>query len=127
MRATEGFYRKFSSLCVELKFLYVAITRAKNRVIIYDNASEKRQQIQTYWQRMGVIHVVTKQMMEDPDQMPVAVKEFYQKGIADESSSPEQWKIQGIKMFRKRYYEQAIKCFHHSGDKDLMLRCEAHQ
>jgi ATP-dependent exoDNAse (exonuclease V) beta subunit len=28
--------RKFSQLCTELKFLYVAITRPKNRLFIYD-------------------------------------------------------------------------------------------
>ena len=30
-------------------------------------------------------------------------------------------------MFRKKYYDQAIKCFTYSGDEKLVLRCEAHQ
>ena len=31
--------RKFSQLCTELKFLYVAITRPKNRLFIYDEVA----------------------------------------------------------------------------------------
>jgi len=38
-------YRKFSMLCVEMKFLYVAITRPKRRLIIYDDAIEGRKPI----------------------------------------------------------------------------------
>jgi ATP-dependent exoDNAse (exonuclease V) beta subunit len=53
-------YRKYSNLCVELKFLYVAVTRAKNRVIIYDNYESKRKPVLDYWSKMGVTHVVTK-------------------------------------------------------------------
>lgn len=56
-------YRKFSSLCIELKFLYVAITRAKNRVIIYDDLLERRKPMQEYWTKMGCVNVVTKQML----------------------------------------------------------------
>lgn len=59
--------------------------------------------------------------------MPAAIKDFYEKGIADQSSTPAEWKIQGIKLFRKRYYDQAKKCFTFSGDQNLVLRCEAHQ
>lgn len=35
-------YRKFAQLCSELKTLYVAVTRAKNRLIIYDTDSVAR-------------------------------------------------------------------------------------
>jgi hypothetical protein len=39
------FSRKFSMLCVEMKFLYVAITRPKRRLIIYDDAVDGRKPI----------------------------------------------------------------------------------
>jgi ATP-dependent exoDNAse (exonuclease V) beta subunit len=35
-------YRKFASLCIELKMLYVAITRPKKRLIIYDDDVKAR-------------------------------------------------------------------------------------
>ncbi len=43
---SEEVYKKFSMLCVEMKFLYVAITRPKRRLIIYDDAVEGRRPIQ---------------------------------------------------------------------------------
>ena len=56
-------YRKFSMLCIEMKFLYVAITRPKRRLIIYDDAVEGRKPIQNYWEKCNVIDVVTKEMI----------------------------------------------------------------
>ncbi len=38
-------YRKFSMLCIEMKFLYVAITRPKRRLIIYDDIADGRKPI----------------------------------------------------------------------------------
>ncbi len=38
-------YRKYSLLCVELKYLYVAITRPRKRLIIYDEKIKIRQPI----------------------------------------------------------------------------------
>ena len=80
-------------LCIELKFLYVAITRAKNRVIIYDDFAQKRSFILAYWEKLGLVQVVTKQMIEDPESMPKEIKVFYEQGLADQSSTPEQWKV----------------------------------
>lgn len=65
-------------------------------------------------------------MLVNPEEMPKEIQDFYHQGISDDKSSPEDWKIQGIKLFRKRYYDQATKCFQNSGDIDLVKRCEAH-
>jgi ATP-dependent exoDNAse (exonuclease V) beta subunit len=46
-------------LCVELKFLYVAITRPKRRLIIYDDVSEGRMPLQNYWQKLGIVDIIT--------------------------------------------------------------------
>ena len=59
-------YRKFSGLCIEMKFLYVAITRPKRRLIIYDDALDGRKPIQTYWEKCGIIDVVTKEQVQNP-------------------------------------------------------------
>ncbi len=39
----SNIYKLFSFLCIELKLLYVIITRAKNRIIIYDDFTPKRE------------------------------------------------------------------------------------
>lgn len=57
-------YRKYASLCIELKQLYVAITRPKKRLIIYDDDAQARQPIQRLWDVLKIANVVTGQMIE---------------------------------------------------------------
>jgi ATP-dependent exoDNAse (exonuclease V) beta subunit len=57
---TTNIYKQYSLLCIELKYLYVAVTRAKNRVIIYDDFKTSRESIQNYWEKLGLVEVVTK-------------------------------------------------------------------
>ena len=42
------------------------------------------------------------------------------------STSEADWKKQGLRMFKNKYYEQAVKCFEKSGDKQLHRRAEAY-
>lgn len=62
-------YRKYSLLCVELKYLYVAITRPRKRLIIYDDKIKIRQPIQRVWEALGIVDVVYSHMLEN-DRMP---------------------------------------------------------
>ena len=41
-------------------------------------------------------------------------------------SSEEEWKLQGIKFYRKKCFDQAIKCFIFAGEKLLAARCDAY-
>jgi|LauGreDrversion4_2_1035121.scaffolds.fasta_scaffold25221_7 hypothetical protein len=47
--------------------------------------------------------------------------------LINERSSADQWRIQGIKLFKKKYYEAAMKCFQNSEDPDLVKRCLAYK
>ncbi len=47
--------------------------------------------------------------------------------LINEHSSQDQWRIQGIKLFKKKYYDAAIKCFQNSGDPELVTRCRAYK
>jgi hypothetical protein len=47
--------------------------------------------------------------------------------LVNEKSSDEQWRLQGIKLFKKKYYDAAIKCFENSSDAELVLRCKAYK
>lgn len=117
-------------LCIELKFLYVAITRPKKRLIIYDDVSEGRKPIQAYWEALGAIKVITKEMMteEGRSKMSPDIREIFEAGaLKGETSTEVEWRIQGIKLFKKKYYDAAIKCFTFSGDNDLVQRCNAYQ
>lgn len=52
-------------LCIELKFLYVAITRPKKRLIIYDDHADARKPITSYWENLGIVNVISKETIED--------------------------------------------------------------
>lgn len=115
-------------LCIELKFLYVAITRPKRRLIIYDDVADGRKPIQNYWEKLGVISVITKEMVSQPETLPDNVRDIFMKGaLVKERSSQDEWRIQGIKLFKKKYYDAAMKCFANSNDNDLVKRCQAYQ
>ena len=45
----SNFYKDYSSLCTDLKQLYVCITRPKKRLIIYDEDPSKREIAMRYW------------------------------------------------------------------------------
>ena len=54
-----------SLLCNELKQLYVAITRPKNRLIIYDDNNLKRARIESYWKNLGLVQVVSSKLLDN--------------------------------------------------------------
>ena len=53
--------RRYQQLCTELKFLYVAITRPKKRLFIYDEDVEARKPLEALWLKLGAIQKVTKE------------------------------------------------------------------
>jgi ATP-dependent exoDNAse (exonuclease V) beta subunit len=55
-------YRRFAMVCTELKLLYVAITRPKNFLIIYDDDAEVRKPMQEYWLKSNVVDYIDRKM-----------------------------------------------------------------
>lgn len=119
-------YRKYSLLCVELKYLYVAITRPRKRLIIYDDKIKVRQPIQRVWEALGIVDTINSHMVEN-EKMSDEIAALFQKGYVSETvSTHEEWKLQGIKFFKKKCYDQAIKCFRFAEEDDLVVRTEAY-
>ena len=77
-------------LCSELKQLYVAITRTRQRLWICEDDEEFSKPMFEYWKKRGLVQV--KQLDDSLAQaMQVA-------------SSPEEWKARGIKVCFIRFY-----------------------
>ena len=115
----------YSMLCTELKMLYVAITRPRKRLIIYDQNSESFQFLLNYWQALNTINLL--HFVEKPDRYDIlsSTGEEVMGSIA-ESTGKLAWRAQGLRMMKHRFYEQAIKCFDYSGDSVLRQRAEAY-
>ncbi|XP_052204545.1 uncharacterized protein LOC127809631 isoform X2 [Diospyros lotus] len=102
---------KHNVLCSELKQLYVAITRTRQRLWICENNEELSKPIFDYWKKKSLVQV--KQLDDSLAQaMQVA-------------SSPEEWKSRGIKLFYENNFEMATMCFERAGDTMWERRAKA--
>ncbi|WOH07546.1 hypothetical protein DCAR_0726978 [Daucus carota subsp. sativus] len=93
---------KHGILCNELKQLYVAVTRTKQRLWICENGMEFCKPMFNYWQKLGAANV---RKADD-----IFIKEM------QVESSEEDWRSRGIKLFHEINYEMAMMCFERAGD-----------
>ncbi|XP_057416063.1 uncharacterized protein LOC130710730 [Lotus japonicus] len=93
---------KHNSLCSELKQLYVAITRTRQRLWICESTEEFSIPMFYYWKKMGLV-----QFKELDDSLAQAMKV---------ASSPEEWKSRGIELYYQNNFEMATMCFERAGD-----------
>ncbi|XP_061342438.1 uncharacterized protein LOC133288644 [Gastrolobium bilobum] len=93
---------KHHILCSELKQLYVAITRTRQRLWICENTEEFSRPMFDYWKKKGLV-----QFKELDDSLAQAMKV---------ASSPEEWRSRGKKLFYQNNYEMATMCFERAGD-----------
>lgn len=117
----------YGELCSELKLLYTAITRPRNTLIIYDENSAGRKIVEKYWEKIGVTETITKEILEavkdKKNQNKSEEAKIFQNLITKTDGS--EWKKQGLKMFKRNYFEQAMKCFERCGDRELYLKAKA--
>ncbi|WJX52814.1 hypothetical protein P8452_38884 [Trifolium repens] len=93
---------KHNILCSELKHLYVAVTRTRQRLWICENTEEYCRPMFDYWKRKCLV-----QFKELDDSLAQAMKV---------ASSPEEWKSRGKKLYYQNNYEMATMCFERAGD-----------
>ncbi|KAF8222237.1 hypothetical protein L208DRAFT_1381918 [Tricholoma matsutake] len=90
---------RHAGVCSELKFLYVAITRARKNLWIAD-CSDKGEPMRLFWTARNQIQHCTPGM----DVPLLAV-----------SSTPEEWENSGRSLFQNKRYLQALHCFERAG------------
>ncbi|KAL6506744.1 hypothetical protein OROHE_022576 [Orobanche hederae] len=93
---------KHNLLCSELKQLYVAITRTRQKLWICENNVEVSKPMLDYWRKLSLV-----QMTKVDDSLAETMQR---------ASTPEQWKSQGSKLFWEKNYEMATMCFQKAGD-----------
>ncbi|CAI5518321.1 unnamed protein product [Closterium sp. Naga37s-1] len=91
------------SLCSELKQLYVAITRAKQKLwVLEERGAGERTPMGDLWAAMGIVAV-----KEEREVCPESVKRV---------SSEKDWKALGFTFFQRGDYEAARASFERAGD-----------
>uniref|UniRef100_A0A803NBG7 UvrD-like helicase ATP-binding domain-containing protein n=1 Tax=Chenopodium quinoa TaxID=63459 RepID=A0A803NBG7_CHEQI len=95
-------HAKHSGLCHELKQLYVAVTRAKERLWICESHGSHAEPMANYWKKLNLVRI-----------------RQFDNSLAQEiifPSSKEEWKSQGFKFLEVSNYETAAVCFGRAGD-----------
>ncbi|KAM4119943.1 hypothetical protein ACJW30_03G097500 [Castanea mollissima] len=93
---------KHNVLCSELKQLYVAITRTRQRLWISENSKDLCKPMFDYWKKKCLVQV---RQLDDLLAQEMQV-----------SSSAEEWKSRGFKLYLEHKFEFAITCFERAGD-----------
>ncbi|CAK60825.1 unnamed protein product (macronuclear) [Paramecium tetraurelia] len=109
----------YQTLCQELKLLYVALSRAKRQIIIYDNNYTKRKTIQKLWEDLQVIEVIYTTQIEDAQEFEILFSQQF--------DNKNNWRNQGLNFFRVNNYEQAKRCFKFAKDYQLEKKAQAYQ
>ncbi|KAE8792315.1 Lupus brain antigen 1-like protein [Hordeum vulgare] len=98
-----GFDRsKHYLLCSELKQLYVANTRTRQRLWICENTDDYCRPMFDYWKKLCLVEV---RLLDSP------LIQAMQTG-----SSSDDWRLRGIKLFNEGQFEMATMCFEKAGD-----------
>ncbi|KAI5075691.1 hypothetical protein GOP47_0009767 [Adiantum capillus-veneris] len=93
---------KHSLLCSELKHIYVAVTRAKQRLWIYEESDNFFQPIIDYW------------MCQELLETKLLDVTFISQMAAQ--STPDEWRKRGFEVLDQQQYDMAILCFERAGD-----------
>ncbi|PWA76382.1 uvrD-like Helicase, ATP-binding domain, P-loop containing nucleoside triphosphate hydrolase [Artemisia annua] len=93
---------RHSILCSELKELYVAITRTRQRLWICESKEERSKPMFDYWKMRGLV-----QIRKLDDSVAQAMRA---------SSSPQEWRERGKKLFSENNFVMAKLCFERAGD-----------
>ncbi|CAM8956395.1 unnamed protein product [Rhodiola kirilowii] len=93
---------KHSLMCSELKQLYVAITRTRQRLWICENIEDFSKPMFDYWKKQCFVQV---RVLDESLAQAMQV-----------ASTPEEWKSRGFKLLTEKNYEMATMCFERAGD-----------
>ncbi|CAD8133948.1 unnamed protein product [Paramecium pentaurelia] len=102
-----------SGLCNELKQLYIAITRSRSSLYIFDEKPQARRWIEQIWKNLHLIEIFDQSLFDH---------QRFQNNIQIKSKI--QWNKQGKIMFQKQLYEQAEKCFEFSEDYSYLKKAK---
>ena len=107
--------QKHRILCVELKLLYVLLTRARQHLLIYEYNMEHVTPMLKYWcEEKNEVLVEERELDDD-------IRDMFRS-----SSSPAEWKQRGEQLFERKQFLNARLCYERADDTLLMRLCDAH-
>ena len=68
--------------------------------------------------------------MVESGKLPEELKQLFESeggALGTTQSKPHEWKVQGIKFYKKKQFDQAVKCFTFAEEPLLVIKCQAYQ
>eukprot|EP00741_Cyanophora_paradoxa_P020399 tig00021254_g19690.t1 len=114
----------YAPLCFELKLLYVAITRAKGQVVVFESA-QAAEPLVKLWQ--SPLHC--RESCDAAELIRISAPGDAQTALAASRKAgggPSSWSDLGEKMLEQEQYEDALLCFSNANDAPGKACAEAH-
>ena len=103
--------QRHNLLCVELKLLYVLVTRARQHLLILDDSPTLMKPILDFWKLQNLVE------MRDLDEN---IRAMFQS-----SSTPEEWRQRAEQLFERKQYGNARLCYQRAGDEYQERLCSS--
>jgi hypothetical protein len=126
LRTLEFNRHEHQPLCEELKHLYTAITRARVRLVIYEQDARKRAPMFHYLKHMQLVEPVSLFETSSSSSSSKGAALHAHAGMMRKTTTQE-WQRQGANLLDNGLYLLAIKCFRKSGDAALEAEATAEQ
>ncbi|KAK6512649.1 hypothetical protein TWF481_001530 [Arthrobotrys musiformis] len=110
---------KYPELCIELKNLYVAVTRSREMLYVIESEVIAVHPLETMW-GLGSGDPIVDIVTPDDPTLQTRLDE-----IKQGQSQPHEWKEKGDEFFNQRMYEQATYCYKRAGNTILADLCKA--
>ena len=112
--------QKHRLLASELKQLYTAITRAKEKVWIFDSSIERRAPV---FELLQVLQLVTRMRGDETGDELKQFIDIYSHFA--QSSTPYEWRLKADEFLKKRDFNHAAQCYEKALDPQMKDFCHA--
>ena len=113
--------QKQKLLACELKQFYTAVTRARDRVWIFDEAADRRAPLFEYFRALELVEEV--QDTQNAEELKAFLQSY---STADSESTPFEWRQRALEFYQRKLFKLAAQCFEKADDPQMKEICLTH-
>ena len=117
-RPLEFDAHKHKLLASELKQLYTAVTRARDRVWLFDESADLRAPMLEYLRALDLVTQV--ESTASTEQLTAFIEEYT---VTECATSRFEWRQRADEFYRRKLFDQAACCYENAGDETMRAIC----